>query len=291
MNTVIFGKGVMGQAVGSLLEYNRVEFEYVDVGQILTHTPKVVFIAVPVQHIREALSTSKSFLSDKTVFINCAKGIENTTLFLPHEIVDELFSPQQYGALVGPSFAAEIVAKQPTGVSLGLKHDDMREIRAMLETPFFFIEETDSYQAIELAAALKNVYAIAAGFAYGIGWQMNTRALLMTRALDEIAHALAGCGYAYSSLAIPGIVGDLILTCSSEESRNFRYGEDLARAFTAEDLGRINGTVEGYHTSVSLKEWSHAHNIPLPLAAFVQEIIKKGRSSEKDFISFLGSMS
>ena len=94
------------------------------------------------------------------------------------------------------------------------------------------------------------MYAIVAGFAYGIGCQMNTRALLMTRALDEMAHALTSRGYAYPSLAIPGIAGDLFLTCSSEESRNFRFGEQLAKMSSEEDLQTI-GTVEGYHTTVS----------------------------------------
>lgn len=289
MNTVIFGKGVMGQAIGSLLEYNQVEFEYIDVGQALTHAPKIAFIAVPVQHIREALIASKAYLSSETVFINCAKGIENTTLLLPHEIVEELFSPRQYGAFIGPSFAEEIVTQQPTSVSFGTKNIlSMPEIRSMLETPYFFLEETPAYQAIELAAALKNVYAIAAGFAYGIGCQMNTRALLMSRALDEMAHVLASVGYAYPSLAIPGIAGDLFLTCSSEESRNFRFGEQLAGASSEAELQKL-GTVEGYHTSISIAEWSRAHAVQLPLTTLVRELIGKGGKSKQDFISFLMS--
>lgn len=279
----------MGQAIGSLLEYNHIKFEYIDMGQTLTHAPRIVFIAVPVQHIREALNASKTYLSGETVFINCAKGIENTTLILPHEIVDELFSPRQYGAFIGPSFAAEIVTRQPTSVSLGTKNLIIfPEIKNMLVTPYFSLEETSAYQAIELAAALKNIYAIAAGFAYGIGWQMNTRALLMTRALDEMAHALASRTYAYPSLAIPGIAGDLFLTCSSEESRNFVFGEQLAALSSEKELQTM-GTVEGYHTSVSIEEWSRVHGIHLPLASLVREIIKKGKAGEKDLIAFLSS--
>lgn len=291
MNIVIFGKGVMGQAIGSLLEHNHVGFEYIDVGQVLTYAPKIAFIAVPVQHIREALNASKAFLSGETVFINCAKGIENATLLLPHEIVEELFSPRQYGSLIGPSFATEIVTRQPTSVSFGTKNIScMLEIKSMLETPYFCFEETSAYQAIELSAALKNVYAIVAGFAYGIGCQMNTRTLLITRALDEIGHALASRGYTYPSLAIPGIAGDLFLTCSSEESRNFMFGEQLARASSEKDLQAV-GTVEGYYTSISIEAWSCAHSVNLPLAKFVREMIRKGGKSKEDFISFLMSSS
>lgn len=289
MNITILGKGAFGKAIGSLLEENKISFKYVALELPMTQNSDLVFIAVPTQQIRDALLTNKGFFGPETIFINCSKGIEQDSYLLPFQIVEQALSPKYYYSLVGPSFASEILEKHPTLVSLGyLDKSYVQTIKNLLQTDNFRIVDSPGFEALELSAALKNVYAIICGFSAGLNFKMNTNAKLITLALMEIEQVLKTLDFKYQSITLPGLVGDLVLTCSSSESRNYRFGYNLASMDTEKALAAVGSTVEGYFTSKSIQSLAKKHNLDLPLASLTAQIIEEGKdglSKFKDFIA------
>ena len=187
-----------------------------------------------------------------------------------NQIVRSLGRFPNYYSLIGPSFAEGIVAKDPTVVSLGYKNEThVKTICELLETPYFKIEPSKGYRSLELASALKNLYAITCGYAQGLGLGPNTRVRIITMALDEFTVLAKAMRFADYDVLAHGVVGDLVLTCSSELSRNFQYGLRLAGG----DAEPGEGTVEGYYTSHSINQIAFDHKVKLPLAELTSSII------------------
>ncbi|MBI2021546.1 hypothetical protein HYS93_01535 [Candidatus Daviesbacteria bacterium] len=280
MKITVIGKGVFGKALGSLLEENSVKFSYVDIDLPMREVSDLVFLTVPTQFLRVALKENKKFFKKETVFINCSKGIEEKTHQLPFQIFKKELNYKNYYTLAGPSFAQEIMEKNPTLVSLG--HNSSKyvyQIKKLVQTNYFRIKETEGLEALELAAAFKNVYAILCGYIDGLGYKINTRAKIITLALWEFAELAKKIGFKYRSLAEPAIAGDLILTCSSQESRNYRFGFYLAKMSSKEALEKVASTVEGFYTSRSIQAISKKYKASLPIALLTHYIINKGNSA------------
>lgn len=289
MKIAVMGWGQYGQALGSLLEYNKVNFTPVDVDLPLAHEVDVLMQVVPTQFIREAFRTNERFIKPDTIIVNATKGIEKESHKLPHQIIQEL-GYQNYYSLLGPSFAAGIIAKDPTLVSLGhvqSRHD--RAIKELLQTPYFRIQSTADYQSLELAAAMKNVFAILCGYAEGLGLGPNTRAKLITLALQEILKLGEAMDLSVDLVA-PGLVGDLVLTCSSPESRNFQFGINLASMTQAEALQAAESTVEGFHTSFSMQALARQYKVKLPVAMLTHKVIEDGINAKYHFYQFVESL-
>jgi glycerol-3-phosphate dehydrogenase (NAD(P)+) len=290
MQITVLGKGTFGKAIGSLLDANRVAFAYVDIDLPMEQVADLVFITVPTQHIRAALRTNARFFTPSTVFVNCAKGIEEQTHLLPHQIVAHDRGDAAYYALVGPSFASEILTGHPTLVSLGFGDRlHVQTIKDLVQTDSFRVAEAPGFESLELAAALKNVYAIACGFAAGLGYAMNTRAKLITLALNEFASLARAMCFAYDTLAAPAIVGDLVLTCSSTESRNFTFGVHLATSDATTALAKVGATVEGFYTSHSIQALAQTYQVELPLASLTHRLIEGGADAIPSFRAFVAT--
>lgn len=288
MQVTIIGKGVFGQAIGSLLLENKVKFSYVDIDLPMTEKADIVFLSVPTQFLSRALRTNQQYFKKNTIFINCSKGIEENVLRLPFQIFKDTIKSVSYYCLLGPSFAKEIMEKIPTLVSLGYKDKKhLLVIKKIVQTKYFRIKECSGFEALELAAALKNVYAVICGFSDGLGYKMNTRAQLITIALLEFDKLCKAMGFKFTSLGEPAIVGDMILTCSSTESRNYRFGHNLARMTPKKAYAEIASTIEGYHTSQSIQKIIKKYNVSLPLASLTQKIINNGDKSIPEFNRFL----
>lgn len=290
MNIAVAGKGVFGKAIGSLLEENKIAFKYVALDVPMIQQADLVFIVVPAQQIRNALLTNKKFFHPETIFVNCSKGIEQSSRLLPFQIVKQVLSPKYYYTLVGPSFASEILEKHPTLVSLGFSDlTYIQAIKDLLQTDNFRIVDSPGFEALELSAALKNVYAIICGFSAGLNFKMNTNAKLITLALMEIEQVLKTLDFKYQSITLPGLVGDLILTCTSSQSRNYRFGYNLATMDTKKALEAIGSTVEGYYTAKSIMSLVKAHNLDLPLASLTAQIIEEGQKALPKFKEFIAT--
>ena len=277
MRVNILGDGVWGTSLGMLLAANGHHVHFWNKKELID--PKdVVVIAIPSQAIREVISKYGQNLK-KAVIVNSAKGIEKGSHKLPFQIIRELLGSEiEYFTLIGPSFAHEVNLKMPTLVNLGGYNGQTQRICDLFETDYFRVRPTKSVEALELAGALKNVYAIACGIANGFGFGINTRAKLITIAYEGFQKLALKLNYEIDEQARPGILGDLILTCSSEESRNFSFGENLVNYPVEESMKRVNSTIEGYNTAFSIMHFSKIS--PMPLAEFVLTIIKDNNPKE-----------
>jgi glycerol-3-phosphate dehydrogenase (NAD(P)+) len=268
----ILGDGSWGSALGRLLTANGHKVSFWDKKSQIQPLDLVV-VALPAQVIRGVINDYGRDLK-KAVILNCSKGIERNTHKIPIKIFKEVLGREvEYFTLIGPSFALEVDRRMPTLVNLGGSNGKTQLICDFFETDYFRVRPTKSIEALELAGALKNVYAIACGIAEGLGFQINTRAKLITIAYEEYQRLAKNLGYEIDEDARPGILGDLVLTCSSLESRNFRFGKNLTKFSVKESLAKINSTVEGYGTSFSVAYFSERS--PMPLAEFVLRVIRE----------------
>lgn len=282
MRVAFLGFGVYGNAIASLLDYNKITYDYTRRSdqQPLNGKVDVLFIAVPAQAVRSALLANRNCITRDTVIINCAKGIEQDSHKLVFEIVAELHNTENYYSLSGPSFANELNNRMPTSVSLGYHNaTHVPMIKDILETPYFKIEEDSDYRTIELAGAMKNVYAIVCGYSSGVGFDANTRALIVLNALREIKQLASAMFEHEPEILQPAVVGDLMLTCNSTQSRNFQYGMSIASG--EYEVG--GKTIEGYYTSQSVSYLSGQYDVTLPIADLASKIINHEIVNEESF--------
>jgi glycerol-3-phosphate dehydrogenase (NAD(P)+) len=270
---VIIGKGVWGQALASVLSVNVAEVNFWDREGVIVDAD-VVVLALPVQAIREALELARPSCR---IMVNTSKGIEQGTNYLPQQIVREVLGERiDYYALMGASFANELVLKTPTMINLGYRKGLEKElVKRMFQTDYLRVRLFPHLEKLETASAFKNVYAIICGLADGMGYGVNTRVALISLALEEMQRFFHAGNAAYSGEALVGISGDLVLTCNSMESRNFRFGRFLVEYSVQEALERVGSTVEGYATVQSVKEIVAKKGVSLPLAELVEKIIRE----------------
>lgn len=282
------GMGIFGRALASLVEHNGRAYEYAEAGRLLKTPAELVFLTVPTQFMRQALIDNRPWIGEQAIIVNAAKGIEEKTHLMGHQIVFSVGNYRNYYSLIGPSFAQGILDHDPTLVSLGYKDPThLKTIKKLLETPYFRVREAKGFRALELASALKNLYAITCGYAEGLGFGANTQAQLITTGLNEFKVLAKAMRFQdYDPLA-PGVIGDLVLTCSSKQSRNFQYGYQLAKGGSADPQETGKHTVEGYHTSHSIHAIARQYKVTLPLANLTSRIIKGGVNDPGAFRHFL----
>lgn len=273
MKTVIIGDGAWGTAIATLLKTNKQDFSFWKPGDTISGNSTLI-VCVPTQAIREILTVSVESTRG-LIYINGAKGIEIKTHKFPHQIATDILGKRlDYFSLIGPSFAGEVKNKMPTLVNIGYtntKHSEM--VRDLFQTDYFRVRMTKGVRALELASAFKNVYAIACGVADGLGFETNTRVKLIMLAIEELNRLSKKLTYHADENALPGTIGDLILTCNSEESRNFSFGKLLVKHPISKSLKLIGETVEGLYTVESVPYFERETGLELPLARFVYELI------------------
>ncbi|KAH7930513.1 NAD-dependent glycerol-3-phosphate dehydrogenase [Leucogyrophana mollusca] len=244
----------------------------------------VLLFAIPTQALRETLIGLQPNLSLEKlpllIFVN--KGIETNTQALTLEIVADTCGShvaRMATFISGPSFAKEIVRRQPTSVSVAsLSESQAQKASELFHQPWFRCYTGNDPIGLELAGALKNVYAIAAGMADGLGFENNTRASLITRGLAEMTRI--GTAYGASPLTFMGLagVGDLFLTCSSPTSRNYTVGYRLGKGESLDDIIRTIGSVaEGVTTSKGLKKIIDEMGLSAAIANGIYEILYEGK--------------
>jgi glycerol-3-phosphate dehydrogenase (NAD(P)+) len=178
MRITVLGDGAWGTALSRLLTANGHKVTFWDKKSQIDPVDFVV-IAIPTQAIRSVINNHGRNL-EKAVIINSSKGIEKKSHQTPVQIIKEILGTEiKYSTLIGPSFAREVNLKMPTLVNLGGYNGEIQKICDLFETDYFRVRPTKSVEALELAGALKNVYAIACGMADGLGFEINTRAKLV----------------------------------------------------------------------------------------------------------------
>ena len=290
MTIKIIGKGAWGKCIAEPLAENGHTVVALGRGEIVLSESDIVVLAIPTNSIRDALKNIKEV--KHLTIINCSKGIELNTHKLPFEIVQEALHPTtQYVTLLGPSFAHELQEKMPTLVNLGFTGQEAKakRIKQLFETDYLRIHLVSGVASLELAGAMKNIYAIACGIADGLGFGLNTRIKLIITAIEEYYRLCEGLHYSLDTRGVSGVIGDFMLTGSSELSRNFQFGKFLVQYPVEESLVRVGATVEGYTTVSSLAFLMEKANVRLPLAVFVMTIVKENKNShmKQQFLDFV----
>ena len=239
----------------------------------------LILIATPTAALRSNLELIKSKIATQIPILWACKGFETQSSLLPHQIVSEIFDSPNYpmAVLSGPSFAQEVAQSQPTAVSLAANDINLAQNLAnALHSENFRIYSNDDLIGVEVGGACKNVLAIATGICDGLNFKFNTRAALITRGLAEIARLGVTMGGKHQTfLGLSGI-GDILLTCTGDLSRNRQVGLQLAQGKTLskilQDLGHV---AEGVFTAKEMFNLSQKYNVEVPICQSVMAAFEK----------------
>lgn len=235
----------------------------------------LLIVATPIAGLRPTVERL-SALGQQTPVLWVCKGFEASSGQLPHQVVREVMGATALcGALSGPSFAEEVASGQPTAVSLAANDSNLaRRLAAELHTTRLRIYANDDLVGVEVGGAVKNVLAIATGTCDGLGLGLNTRAALITRGLAEIARLGVALGAQRETFLGLSGVGDLILTCTGDLSRNRRVGLALAEGKSLtqilEDLGHV---AEGVYTAREVDRLAGRLGIEMPISSAVAAVL------------------
>jgi glycerol-3-phosphate dehydrogenase (NAD(P)+) len=235
----------------------------------------VVVMAVPSHGFRDVLAQGVPAIAAGTPVVSLSKGLEQHTLKRMTEVVTELLPGHPVGVLTGPNLAGEVMAGRPAASVVAMTDKDTAiEVQGLFSTPSFRVYTNPDVIGCELAGALKNVMAIAAGMSDGMGLGDNTKAALMTRGLAELARlgvALGGRPLTFGGLAG---MGDLVATCMSHQSRNRHVGEELGKGRAIDDIiAEMQMVAEGVKTSRSVVELGARVGLELPIAEQVAAVV------------------
>jgi glycerol-3-phosphate dehydrogenase (NAD(P)+) len=251
MKITILGRGAWGRAISTLVQQlgHDVDFaSHRDGGWRSPDQPDYVLLALPVQHVRETL---KHFAPPNAPVLSLSKGLEITTGERVSQIVTDVWGETRVGALSGPTFAGEIVAGLPAVCTIAAADEKLaEEFQAILHQPSFRTYRTTDLLGVELGGALKNIYAIAGGACAGLNLGQSSLAGLLTRCLAEMTRIGVQAGARAETFSGLSGMGDLLLTATSEQSRNFRCGLLLAQGLTLDKiLPQLDGVCEGVPTA------------------------------------------
>lgn len=236
---------------------------------------EMVLLATPAQSLFEVLAELKPFFNPQSPLVLCAKGIDRQHQMLLSDVAKQQVT-NPIALLSGPSFAIEIAQDQPTAVMLAADSQELAiELSHALRQVNFRCYATDDVIGIQIAGAVKNVIAIASGIVYGRAFGFNTRAALLSRGLAEMCRLGLAMGAKQETFLGLAGTGDLILTGTSENSRNFRFGriwgETLSRQHTFDQMaGKV---VEGFATAQVLKEMAARYQVRMPICQNVYDLL------------------
>jgi glycerol-3-phosphate dehydrogenase (NAD(P)+) len=240
----------------------------------------LIVVAIPTAFLRVTLSSLQQWIPSRCPVVSVVKGVENRSFLRPSEIIADVWGARDIASLCGPSHAEEIGRRLPASVvAAGTNLDFVKEVQALFTTDRFRVYTNVDILGVELAAALKNVLAIAAGISDGLGYGDNAKSALLTRGIVEMTRFGAALGAQPETFAGLAGIGDLITTCFSRFGRNRRVGERLGQGETlAEALTSITGISEGVTTCESIHGLARARQIEMPIASEVYHVLFEGKS-------------
>ena len=242
------------------------------------HDAELVCIATPSQHLRSVLRRGAAALRPRTTLCVASKGIEEGTLALMSDIVAAEAPDSPVVALSGPSFAAEVVARQPTAIVAASESAAAAEIvQEAFSNTSFRVYTHDDIIGVELGGALKNVMAVATGICEGAGFGFNARAALVTRGLAEMTRLGTAIGARPATFAGLAGIGDLVLTCTGSLSRNRAVGMEVGRGATLDEALAGKQTVaEGVATTRSALALATREGVEMPIVTMVNRVLFDG---------------
>jgi glycerol-3-phosphate dehydrogenase (NAD(P)+) len=249
----------------------------------------IVIAAIPSHGMRGVLRQARPAVAPGAVLVSATKGLETDSLNRMSQVIgDEIGADRPVVVLSGPSFAAEVARGLPTAVVAASSDTDAAcRVQEALKGPTLRLYGTGDVSGVEFGGALKNVIAIAAGAVEGLGLGHNAMAALITRGLVEMSRLACAEGARRDTLSGLSGLGDLVLTCTGDLSRNRRVGLELGRGRTlAEILGQMRMVAEGVRTTHAALALGARHHVELPIASQMAAVLD-GRTSPKDAVEAL----
>ena len=250
---------------------------------------EVIVLAIPINFFRSTCLELKDYVTSSSTFCIATKGIENKTSNFCHEILESIIPTNYISVLSGPTFAIDLANNSICGLTVAANSKEVfNTIKKSLESNTLKIEESHDLIGTEICGSVKNIMAILSGMLDGLKATETTKALFYKEALDEIKNLIINLnGNEETAYSLSGI-GDLILTCTSNKSRNFTLGNILATSDKNTVLEYLeNHTVEGYHTLISIYELIKNNNVTSPLIETLYQILFENIEKEKLFTTLI----
>jgi glycerol-3-phosphate dehydrogenase (NAD(P)+) len=253
---------------------------------------ELVVVVVPSHALRGVMRDARALIPSGALICSASKGIENESLMLMSEVLEAELghdAVHRFTYLSGPSFAKETAAGMPTAVVVaGTSEKETHAVQHAFATERFRVYWSDDVPGVEIGGALKNVVAIAAGIVDGIGFGHNSRAALITRGLAEISRI--GVRKGANPLTLAGLsgMGDLVLTCTGELSRNRTVGFEMGRGKTLADvLAHLGHVAEGVKTTKSAYDLGRKMDVDMPIASEVYRVLYEDKSPRQAVVDLM----
>ena len=252
---------------------------------------KTILVVVPSHTFADVLVSIKPYLTPEHRLAWATKGLDKDSGRLLSDIASQILSDKiPMAALSGPTFAMELAKGLPTAIAVaGTNSDFIKEFCELMHTKTFRIYESDDLVGLQLGGGIKNVIAIGAGLSDGLGYGANARTALITRGLAEMTRLGEALGSSQKAFMGLSGLGDLILTCTDNQSRNRRFGYYLGQGMSVEKaLEKIEQVVEGYTMSKVVVDLCEKFNVQMPICQEVYKVIYEGKNGQAAAMSLLG---
>ncbi len=250
----------------------------------------ILVLAVPSPYTRNTAHSMKDYVKDGQIIVNVAKGIEEKTLYTLSQVIEEELPMANVTVLSGPSHAEEVGRSLPTTVVVGAKDQDTAEyLQNVFMNDVFRVYTSSDILGMELGAALKNVVALAAGIADGLGFGDNAKAALITRGITEIGRLGMAMGGKFETFCGLTGIGDLIVTCASMHSRNRRAGILIGQGKTYDEaMAEVKMVVEGVYSAKAAMGLSKKYNVDLPIIEQVNLVLFNNKPAIEALTALMG---
>ncbi len=241
----------------------------------------VLVLAVPSPFTRSTSHSMREYVGEGQIVVNVAKGIEEKSLFTLSQVIEEEIPQAKVAVLSGPSHAEEVGRGIPTTIVVGAKEKETAEyLQNIFMNEVFRVYVSPDVLGIELGAALKNVVALAAGIADGLGYGDNTKAALITRGITEIARLGTAMGGRFETFCGLTGIGDLIVTCASMHSRNRRAGILIGKGYTMDEaMKEVKMVVEGVYSAKAAMALAKKYQVEIPIIEQVNAVLFEGKEA------------
>lgn len=246
--------------------------------QLAVTGAEVVFVAIPSKSFRLVVNQIKPFINESQFFVSTTKGIEVESFKLMSEIIQEELNTDQVGVLSGPNLAKEIAQRHLTASVVASSHEEKCQlVQKLLSNDYFRVYASGDNYGVELGGALKNIYAIISGLAAAMGLGENTKSMLITRSLAEMSRFAVQLGAnPMTFLGLSG-VGDLIVTCMSPLSRNYRVGFAIGKGKNLEQaVDELGEVAEGINTLKIVYDKAEEMGVYMPLVSGLYQVLYEG---------------
>lgn len=243
----------------------------------------LIIIGTSAKYVRSMCTSMKKHFNTLTPICIASKGLENETCSFLSDIVKSILKAKHIAVISGPTFAIDLINGEPCALSLSRTTKKAEKVvREALENPSLKLRPNFDLYGTELCGSIKNVIAIAAGVLDGLGFNESTRAFLITEALHDIKELLLKLECNPKTILSFAGIGDLLLTCSSPKSRNYRFGVLLGQNKSTEEIKEFldNNTTEGYYTLLSIKELTKNRKIKMPIINIIYDITVHQKNPE-----------